>query len=149
MRIERIEVLEFAPGKYPEVTFEVDCGSGTYIRTLADDLGRALGGFAHLTGLRRTRIGALRVADAHRLDPLESIDPIEGAVVSMRDVLLQELPEVRVDGGTALGVRNGRPLPADLAPTSDVPFCITDDEERLLAVYSSDGVKSRPEVVFP
>ena len=84
--------------------------------TLAADLGRALGGSAHLTGLRRTRIGALRVADAYRLDPLESIDPIEGAVVSMRDVLLHELPEVSVEGGAAFGVRNGRPLPADLAP---------------------------------
>jgi tRNA pseudouridine55 synthase len=134
---------------YPEVTFEVDCGSGTYIRTLAADLGGALGGTAHLTGLRRTRIGALSVSDAHRLDALESIDPIEGAVMSMRNVLLQELPEVRVDGGTALGVRNGRPLRGDIAPASDVPFCVTDDEERLLAVYLSDGIKSRPEVVFP
>ena len=149
VRIDRIEVLEFAPGMYPEVTFEVDCGSGTYIRTLAADLGRALGGSAHLIGLRRTRIGALRVADAHRLDPLASVDPIEGAVVSMRNVLLQELPEVRVDGGTALGVRNGRPLPADLAPAPDAPFCVTDTEGRLLAVYSSDGARSRPEVVFP
>jgi tRNA pseudouridine55 synthase len=149
VRIDRIEVLEFAPGLYPEVSFEVDCGSGTYIRTLAADLGRALGGSAHLTGLRRTRIGALRVADAYRLDPLESIDPIEGAVVSMRDVLLHELPEVSVEGGAAFGVRNGRPLPADLAPAPDSPFCVTDDEGRLLAVYSSDGVKSRPEVVFP
>jgi tRNA pseudouridine55 synthase len=145
--VQQIEVLDFAPGRYPEVTFTVDCGSGTYIRTLADDLGRALGGFAHLTALRRTRIGRLSVEAAHSIGNLEELNP-EATVMSMGDVLLKELPQVVVDGTTALGVRNGRPLPADLFSVVDRPYCVMDQEGRLLAVYSSDGVKARSEVVF-
>ena len=51
---------------------EVVCSSGTYIRVLADDLGRALGGGAHVANLRRTRIGSFGEVDMH---PLDAIGP--------------------------------------------------------------------------
>ena len=53
-----------------DVSFRVVCSKGTYIRTLAADLGAALGSVAHLTSLRRTRVGAARVEDAWPLDEL-------------------------------------------------------------------------------
>ncbi len=53
-----------------DVSFRVECSKGTYIRSLAHDLGQALGVGAHLTALRRTAIGAYRVADAWPLDVL-------------------------------------------------------------------------------
>ena len=53
-----------------DVSFRVVCSKGTYIRTLAADLGTALGSVAHLTSLRRTRVGAARVEDAWPLDEL-------------------------------------------------------------------------------
>ena len=69
----------------------------------------------------------------------------------MRDVLLEELPHISVDGGVAVGVRNGRPLSPDLVSQGfpDGPFCVIDREGRMLAVYSHAGGKARSEVVFP
>jgi len=54
----------------PELAFTVECSSGTYVRTLAHDIGRTLGCGAYLTALRRTGIGAFDIADAVRLDAL-------------------------------------------------------------------------------
>ena len=58
------------PGAYPVATVHVECGSGTYIRSLAADLGTALGGLAHLGSLRRLRVGAFAEDDARDLDAI-------------------------------------------------------------------------------
>ena len=59
-----IENFELDDTNFPELAFKVTCSKGTYIRSLARDLGTALGSGAHLTALRRTRIGEFRVEDA-------------------------------------------------------------------------------------
>ncbi|MEA2002462.1 MAG: tRNA pseudouridine(55) synthase TruB, partial [Actinomycetota bacterium] len=64
VEIYRLELTDFAPSSYPEVTFRTVCSTGTYVRTLADDLARSLGGRAHLSALRRIRNGSLLVTDA-------------------------------------------------------------------------------------
>ncbi|MDH5373767.1 MAG: tRNA pseudouridine(55) synthase TruB [Acidimicrobiia bacterium] len=150
VQVYEIELLDFAPGSYPEATFRVDCGSGTYIRTLADDFGRALGGHAHLTALRRTRVGKLTVDRAHTIDYLEGLESVESAVLPMTQVLIEELQHLVVSGREAVGVRNGRPLGLDLIPPSveESPFCVLDADGTLLAVYISDGVQARPQVVL-
>src|SRR2546429_1833246 len=51
VHVDRFDLVDFEPGPYPEATFVVECGSGTYVRSLAADLGRALGGCAHLATL--------------------------------------------------------------------------------------------------
>ncbi len=61
VRLGPIELLEWLP---PDAAVRVGCGKGAYMRSLARDLGRALGCGAHLIGLRRTRVGDLSVADA-------------------------------------------------------------------------------------
>lgn len=58
--------------EWPGLTFRVASSSGTYIRSLADDIGRELGVGAYLTGLRRTRIGTYRIEDATTLDNLKN-----------------------------------------------------------------------------
>lgn len=63
-----LEVTHYA---WPDLSFRVTCTSGTYIRTLADDIGRELGCGAYLTTLRRTRIGPYSIADAIPLDKLD------------------------------------------------------------------------------
>lgn len=55
---------------WPELVFEINCSSGTYIRAIARDLGERLGCGAYLSGLRRTRIGNYHIEDAHTLDAL-------------------------------------------------------------------------------
>ena len=52
IEIHSLDIDEVSPGMYPEVTFRVTCGSGTYVRVLADDMARAMGGRAHLIALR-------------------------------------------------------------------------------------------------
>ncbi|MDD5248269.1 MAG: tRNA pseudouridine(55) synthase TruB [Rhodocyclaceae bacterium] len=74
---------------------EVSCSKGTYVRTLAADIGAALGCGAHLAALRRTRIGALDVAAAVGLDALEALDmAARDARLSPADALLATLPRV-------------------------------------------------------
>ena len=68
----RVEVMRFdVTGRTgPDVSFIIECSKGTYLRSIAHDIGQVLGVGAHLIALRRTRIGALRVEDAWSIDAL-------------------------------------------------------------------------------
>ena len=73
--IDEIEVLQCGLPDEPTLQIRVVCSKGTYIRALARDIGEALGSGAHLTGLRRTRVGDLTIADCLTLDQLvEKLD---------------------------------------------------------------------------
>jgi len=67
VRVDAVELLSYA---WPEARLRVTCGKGTYVRSIGRDLGRALGTGGHLSALRRTRIGAYRVADAWSLEAM-------------------------------------------------------------------------------
>ncbi len=89
--------------------FEVRCSKGTYVRTLAADIGERLGCGAHLAGLRRTGIGALDVAASHSLATLESLaDEARDALLLPPDSLLSGLAEVRLDAADAARLRHGQ-----------------------------------------
>ena len=116
-----------APGCFP---IEVECSSGTYIRTLAADVGTALGGGAHLRDLRRTAIGSFAVADAV---PLEALSP-ERLLTPAQAV--RDLVAVTADEPTAAAVRHGKVLPAErLGGSGDGPWAVLDGSGTLLAVY--------------
>jgi len=66
--ISEIELLDYA---WPDLKFRVTCSSGTYIRSLAHDLGEKLGCGAYLTQLRRTRIGEYKIEDAKKLEEID------------------------------------------------------------------------------
>ena len=66
----RIDDFKLNLDRFPELDFEVTCSKGTYIRSLANDFGKALGNGACLTSLRRTRIGDFRVEDAWPMEKL-------------------------------------------------------------------------------
>ncbi|MCB0981261.1 MAG: tRNA pseudouridine(55) synthase TruB [Ilumatobacteraceae bacterium] len=102
---------------------EVHCSKGTYIRSLADDLGRLCGGGAHLHGLRRIAVGSFTVAEAA---------PPEQAVLLPLATALRDYAQVRVDDATAALVRQGRVLPR---PDGDGPWAVLAPEGDLLAVY--------------
>lgn len=69
VHIERLEATDFCP---PDFKLHVACGKGTYIRSLARDLGEALGSGAYLTSLRRTRVGDYRVEDCFSIESFGS-----------------------------------------------------------------------------
>jgi tRNA pseudouridine55 synthase len=129
------------PGVYRA---EVECSSGTYVRVLAQDLGRALGGDAHVARLRRTRIGSFGEADTHPLEGLGPDDVLTPAE-AMRD-----LEAVRVDAATAGAIRTGLPLDrVPLGAAGDGPWAMLDEGGALLAVYeATDTDRIRPAVVL-
>lgn len=65
--VKELEILEL---ELPDLTLRIDCGKGTYIRSLANDIGKACGSGAYLAGLRRTRIGEYSVDDANKMEDL-------------------------------------------------------------------------------
>ena len=85
------------------VRIEVRCSSGTYVRTLAADLGTLLGGGAHLRNLRRTSIGDFTEHDALAPEQVKLLEPITA---------LRSMTKVVADEATATAIRNGRSLPA-------------------------------------
>ena len=110
--VHAIDCLGFAGGL---LTLRVACSKGTYIRVLAADIGQALGCGAHLTALRRTRVGDLDLAGAVTLAELEALDEAERAgCLQPVDALLRSLPVVSVAGEAAERFRHGNPV--DLQP---------------------------------
>ncbi len=153
MQIHEIELLDFAPSDYPEVTFRVRCSTGTYVRSLADDMAAALGGRAHLVALRRTANGGLRVEAAHPVEGLEALaaEGRFGDAVVPPAAGLGDMEAVHLDEATSAAVRNGVSFPRscfhDEVPGGG-PFRMLDRNGRLLAVYRLEGGRARPEVVL-
>ncbi|SAL66762.1 tRNA pseudouridine synthase B [Caballeronia peredens] len=93
-----IHALEMIACALPLVTFRVTCSKGTYVRTLAEDIGEALGCGAHLTALRRTGVGALTLDHALTLDELASLSEAQrDERLQPVDALLSTFPAVRLD----------------------------------------------------
>ncbi|WP_173768948.1 tRNA pseudouridine(55) synthase TruB [Pseudazoarcus pumilus] len=107
--IHRLDVLAF---EGTDVRVSVRCSKGTYIRSLAIDLGRALGCGAHLSALRRTAIGPFGVADALTLDALEAESaPTRRTLLAPPDRLLA-CPSLELEDGQAQAILQGRALHA-------------------------------------
>jgi tRNA pseudouridine55 synthase len=88
----------------------VKCGSGTYIRTLAEDIGKALGcGGAYLTGLRRSNVDIFDLSQAHTLNALDAMaGPQRDCCLLPADILMQGLPAVKLDATAAASLLQGR-----------------------------------------
>ena len=84
IHVYRFDLLDFAP---PDVRFVVECTKGTYVRTLAHDVGQSLGVGAHLVQLRRTKIGQLDVARAFALDDLLAAPTLDGKIIPLAAAL--------------------------------------------------------------
>lgn len=129
------EALE--PGCYP---IEVEVSSGTYVRSLAAEVGSALGGGAHLRDLRRRAIGSFTEAEAvpvGALGPERLCPPAEA---------LRHLASVTVDDRGEQAVVHGKVLPVEaLGVAGEGPWRVLDADGRLLAVYESH----RPGTVKP
>jgi tRNA pseudouridine55 synthase len=99
------------------VVIDVECSKGTYVRVLAEDIGRALGCGAHLTALRRTGVGRLRVEDAVTLPALEEMQPASRrSLLLAQDELLASLATVQLNEELAHRFRQGQRLALDAEP---------------------------------
>ena len=106
-RTVNIYSLELVHVHLPYLDLNVFCSKGTYIRTLCDDIGQALGVGAHMVSLERTRIGIFRIEHAASLEELPSYK--KGACYSI-DSALSHLNEIILDEDTCNKARNGRPV---------------------------------------
>jgi tRNA pseudouridine55 synthase len=93
------------------LTLRVHCGKGFYVRVLAEDIGAALGCGAHLSALRRERVGAFSLADGIDLQGLEALDPLaRDARLLAPDVLLDRLPRLDLGLEAAWQLRHGQAI---------------------------------------
>ena len=129
-----IEILEISLRAWtaPDAVLDVTCSKGTYIRVLAEDIGRALGCGAHLAGLRRTATGGFGIADAVTLERLEAMSAAEReATLQPAATLLRDLPSLRLATPEAARFRQGGAVPA---PGSADGACAVFDGNILLGV---------------
>jgi tRNA pseudouridine55 synthase len=125
-------------GARARVRFTVTCGKGTYIRTIAGDLGVRLGVGAHLTALRRTRVGAFT---AERALPLAEVGPSSPALGLAE--ALGELPALHLDATQSRDVRDGKvKVISELKAPGEAPFVrLLRPDGSLLAVAEQAGGK--------
>ncbi|RME86566.1 MAG: tRNA pseudouridine(55) synthase TruB [Anaerolineae bacterium] len=116
IKVYHLEVLEWAP---PEVVIDVHCSSGTYVRSLANDLGEVLGCGAYLVGLRRTKSGRFSLRDAVPLRKLQEAFQIGDWYKYLIPAAeaLADWPAVELDPDQVEAVRHGHRVPAE--PGSD------------------------------
>lgn len=133
-----------------DVEARVVCSAGTYVRTLAHDLGALVGPGAHLAALRRTRIGAFRIEDAAPLDELDG--HVAERLVSAA-ALVAHLPTIRAEGSLLDDVRHGRAVRTgdDAAGFEDGGDCrILAPDGTLLAIgaFDREALAVRPRIVL-
>jgi len=156
VRVDRFFLRAFAR---PDFDFEITCSSGTYIRSLAHDLGAALGCGAHLVRLVRTSCGRFRLENARTLEEIEDAAAAGrlDSFLSPSEALLPDLPRVEV---TAFGremVKHGNPIELSGPATASLPdpnpapgdvIRLFDAENRLIALARVRNSQGAPFLVL-
>jgi len=145
--VHSLELLEWAP---PEAVVDIYCSSGTYVRSLAHDLGNALGCGAHLIGLRRTKSGRFTLRDAVPLSKLkEAFD--QGTwyqyLIPAAEAL-SEWPALELDDEQLDTVRHGHRIPAETKLGNMVRGVSAQGELVALLSYEADTNEYQPRKVF-
>lgn len=114
----RVSIHAIAAGAIEGQEFDLDvcCSKGTYIRTLAEDIGAQLGCGAHIVALRRTRIGPFDIADAVSLEQLELSEAVRSASLRPADLLASHLPAVPLAPDAAGSFLHGQSVAVPLPP---------------------------------
>jgi len=119
--IRQLELRAFRAGEQPQVDIYLECSKGTYVRSIAEDLGRMLACGAHVAKLRRTRAGAFGIGDSVTLATLEGLRASEriadmDALLLPADAALDGLPLVRLSSSGGFYMRQGQPVLVPNAP---------------------------------
>jgi len=143
LRIERLD----AGGDPEHAEFLLTCGKGVYVRSLARDLGRRLGCFAHLARLRRTRVGPFDERRAISLDMLQALmhkGALDDALLPV-ETALADIPALVVTGSEAARLKRGQAV--RVPSTREGTVCAMADD-RLVALAWIEGGEVRPVRVF-
>jgi tRNA pseudouridine55 synthase len=144
--ISHLEIRSYNP---PDLALVVECSAGTYIRSLAHDLGEAVGTGAHLAALKRTKAGPFRIQEAVPLPMLE-VGFLTGKWlqhVRPASDALPDLPPVTVDEAAVARLRDGHRIPAQAA--TGLAKALTPDGELVAVLAAADDGKTwHPHKVF-
>jgi len=145
VRISHVSMTDWSP---PEFSFEVACSAGTYVRSLAHDLGQRVGCGAHLTRLVRYRSGRFELAEAVPLRELTA-DNWRGFLRPM-DAAVSDLPVLMLDGEAARRLIQGQSIPWQPDhPVTEPARAHTEDGGFFAIVRrSEDGARWSPHKVF-
>ncbi len=143
--ITELALVDWSP---PQFTLELACSAGTYVRSLAHDLGIALGTGAHLTGLTRTVSGVFRLEDAVTPDQVLATPDWQGLLVPPATAM-PHLPPVSVDAAMSARLLQGRPVSCSPTDPEVALAQAQGPEGALLAIVERDGASWRPRKVFP
>jgi tRNA pseudouridine55 synthase len=121
--IKHLELRAFRPGEFPEVDVYLECTKGTYVRSLAEDMGQALGCGAHVIALRRTRAGPFGIEDCITMPALEALKLEEkevamDALLLPADAALGAIPLVELSESSGFYMQQGQPVLVPNAPCS-------------------------------
>jgi tRNA pseudouridine55 synthase len=119
--IKQLELRAFRGGARPEVDIYLECSKGTYVRSIAEDLGEMLACGAHVARLRRTRAGAFTLADSVGMATLEALKANDrlaemDALLLPADTAVDDLPLVRLSASGGFYIRQGQPVLVPNAP---------------------------------
>jgi tRNA pseudouridine55 synthase len=147
IEVYSLDVLEWAP---PEVVIDVYCSSGTYVRSLAHDLGRELGCGAHLVGLRRTKSGRFTLRDAV---PLRRLQEAFTAGEWYRYLIpaaeaLADWPMVELNADQVELVRHGHRVPAEPGSKGWARGVSQQGDLVALLEFDSESDEWKPKKVF-
>ncbi len=143
--IHSLELVDWTP---PTFTLELTCSAGTYVRSLAHDLGQALGTGAHLAALTRTASGAFRLQDATTPEDVLSRPDWRSLLVPASQGLPQ-VPPIRIDEAARDRLLQGRAVArCEGDPTSALAQALTPTGS-LLAIVEGEDSLWRPRKVFP
>jgi tRNA pseudouridine55 synthase len=138
-----ITLLELVGGSPQRPELRIRCSKGTYIRSLAQDIGVALGSRAHLAALRRTASGRFRIEDAASLEGLGTATPAERQqrLLPLAELLVG-LPRAELDAQAAARLRNGQALP--IPGLGEGIYGIYDPHGAVIGLGRSDGASLHP-----
>ena len=123
--IKQLQLLAFRAGARPEVDISLRCSKGTYVRSLAEDLGKALGCGAFVSALRRTAAGPFSIEDSVTLNTLEALRGNDefarlDELLQPPDAALGALPLVRLSESGGFYMRQGQPVMVPNAPCDGI-----------------------------
>jgi tRNA pseudouridine55 synthase len=139
VEVHSAELLGFEPGDRPVARIRVTCGSGTYLRSLARDLGEALGVGGYLGQLARTAYGVLRVEDAVPLEELTELAAVQERLLPS-EAILPAMEPVRLTAEQEAQVRQGRSVRVLPEPRPG-PLRAHDERGRLVALGHADPLR--------
>lgn len=148
-RLVTIDSLVVQNWSSPDLELDIACSKGTYIRSLAHDLGQATGAGAHLAALRRTAVGHFTLSQASTVDELALDGSWRRSILSPAEAL-KHLPSAALDVETVVELRHGRGIPLDGDHDPGTVLCALDPSGDLVAVLRPDANAGwwRPDKVF-